>query len=59
MFSVSVLDQYLQLFNIVLFLCMRSLNMFVLMWRWFIVWLLIVFNLIYSYDSFIAYTDVL
>jgi hypothetical protein len=37
-------------FNTVLFLCMRSLTIFVLMWRWFNVRLLIVFNLIYSYD---------
>jgi hypothetical protein len=50
MFSVSVLYQYLQFFNIVLFLCMRLLTTFVRMWRWFIVWLLIVLNLIYSYN---------
>ena len=35
---------------IVLFLCMRFLTIFVLMWSWFIVWLLIVFSQIYSYD---------
>ena len=29
---------------------MRSLTIWVLMWRWFIVWLLIVFNPTYSYD---------
>jgi len=53
MISGSVLYQiFLLLFNIVLFLCMMFLTVFVLMWSWFIVWLLIVFSEIYSYNLF-------
>ena len=58
MISFSVYNRYL-FFNIVLFLCMRFLTTFVLMWSWFIVWLLIVFFQIYSYDLLYTYANVL
>jgi hypothetical protein len=50
---------FLLFFNIVLFLCMRFLSIFVLMGSWFIEWLLIAFSQIYFMTCFISYTNVL
>ena len=48
---ISVSYQILFMFsNIILFLCIRFLTTFVLLRSWFIVWLFVVVNQIYSYD---------
>ena len=52
--------KFLLFFNLASFLHTRFvLIIFVFMWSWFIVWILIVFNIFYSYDMLYVLCQVL